>query len=392
MVITIHRGTHQIGGIATEIRSGNTRIIIDMGNELSLDPNFVPADLNIPGVTDGNGACNAVFFTHYHGDHVGQMIRIRDDVPLYAGALAKDVMLEVAKKRNDDALLEKLQKIQTFKDGKEIQIGDIRIMPYSIDHSACDSYTFLIEANGKRLLYTGDFRTHGFRGKALPKIWRKVGRVDALVTEGTTLSRSNAVPAMSERELQQKVRQSLRDYKYVFVLCASTNLERICALSKAVPRGKYFLCDAYQKRLLDLLTHHWSEYSELYRNLKVVEYGDNIQKKIEARGGLMVVRANRKFEEIIKKFDSEKSIILYSMWSGYLTKPESKIPEFLKLTGQWEKLHTSGHASHEAIKELIEITKPDVVIPMHSEKPEVLKELCPDTKILLPDDGEEVSL
>ena len=106
----------------------------------------------------------------------------------------------------------------------------------------------------------------------------------------------------------------------------------------------------------------------------------------------MVVRANRKFEEIIKKFDSEKSIILYSMWSGYLTNPESKIPEFLKLTGQWEKLHTSGHASHEAIKELIEITKPDVVIPMHSEKPEVLKELCPDTKILLPDDGEEVSL
>jgi hypothetical protein len=31
MQIIIHRGTHQIGGIATEIRTVSTRILIDMG-------------------------------------------------------------------------------------------------------------------------------------------------------------------------------------------------------------------------------------------------------------------------------------------------------------------------------------------------------------------------
>lgn len=40
MKIKIHRGTHQIGGIAAEISTDNTRIIIDMGDELSLDPDF----------------------------------------------------------------------------------------------------------------------------------------------------------------------------------------------------------------------------------------------------------------------------------------------------------------------------------------------------------------
>ena len=57
MKLCIHRGTHQIGGIAAEISTASTRILIDMGDELSLDPNFVSAPLNIPGVTDGNGHC-----------------------------------------------------------------------------------------------------------------------------------------------------------------------------------------------------------------------------------------------------------------------------------------------------------------------------------------------
>lgn len=60
MKIKIHRGTHQIGGIAAEISTDNTRIIIDMGDELSLDPDFRSEPLVIPGVTDENGSCDAV--------------------------------------------------------------------------------------------------------------------------------------------------------------------------------------------------------------------------------------------------------------------------------------------------------------------------------------------
>ena len=68
-----------------------------------------------------------------------------------------------------------------------------------------------------------------------------------LITEGTTLSRTEQ-EMMTEQELQHKVREYMEQYKYVFVLCSSTNLERICALSKTVPYGKYFVCDEYQKK------------------------------------------------------------------------------------------------------------------------------------------------
>ena len=157
MKLCIHRGTHQIGGIAAEISTASTRILIDMGDELSLDPNFVSAPLNIPGVTDANGRYDAVLFTHYHGDHTGQMLRIRPEIPLYAGALAKDIMrLSSAHSwKKDEALCKRIETIRTFSAGVPFLIGDIQITPFSIDHSAADSYLFLIEADGKRVLYTG---------------------------------------------------------------------------------------------------------------------------------------------------------------------------------------------------------------------------------------------
>ena len=391
MKIIIHRGSHQIGGIATEIKTKTTRILIDMGDELSLDPDFVSAPLTIPGVTDENGNCDAVLFTHYHGDHTGQMTRIRKNIPLDAGKLAKDIMLVSSDRTKNEEFHERIKTMQTFNSGEAFSIGDVSITPWSIDHSACDSYLFLIEADGKRVLYTGDFRMHGFRGKALPKILYKIGKVDTLVTEGTTLSRQNIQP-MKEYELQQKVKEYIDQYKYVFVLCASTNLDRICALSKAVPRGKYFICDEYQKELLKLVEKHWGEFSSLYSNIKMTTYGNNLLQKLKDLGFLMVVRDNRNFRNIISKFPTDQSIILYSMWDGYLTKPDSTIPAFLNLAGKWEKLHTGGHASIQDIQAVIKISKPDKIIPIHTDSPTTLQDFCPTEKIIIAEDGKEISI
>lgn len=265
------------------------------------------------------------------------------------------------------------------------------ITPFLVDHSSCDSYMFLIEADGKRVLHTGDFRTHGFRGKALPTILdRMVGKIDVLITEGTTFSRPQS-QQMSEYELQQKVRGYIRNYKYVFVLCAATNLERVCGLAHAVPRGKYFICDEYQKQLLELIQTDRGSKSALYTIPKMTVYGDNLLERFKDRGFLMVVRANPRFKSILQHFDSEQSIILYSLWDGYRTRLGSTIPDFLSYC-KWVPLHTSGHASIEDIRMIIEKTNPSIVIPIHTEQPDALHQYCPESNIFLMKDGEEMNI
>lgn len=39
-------------------------------------------------------------------------------------------------------------------------IKEVKITPYIVDHSAYGAFMFLIEADGKRVLYTGDYRNH----------------------------------------------------------------------------------------------------------------------------------------------------------------------------------------------------------------------------------------
>lgn len=394
MKLCIHRGTHQIGGIAAEIATETTRILIDMGDELSLEPGFVSAPLHIPGVTDANGRCDAVLFTHYHGDHTGQMLRIRPDIPLYAGALAKDIMrLSSAHSwKKDEVLCKRIETIRTFSAGMPFLIGDIQITPFGIDHSAVDSYLFLIEADGKCILYTGDFRLHGVRGKTMDKILdRRIGKVDAIITEGTTVSRTDG-KNVTEWELQARVRNYLQQYKYVFVLCATTNLDRIFALARAVPRGKYCICDDYQKMLVETVSKHWSGISSFYEMPKLLSFKHHPPARFAELGGLMFVRANSKFGAIICQYDPAQSILLYSMWDGYRTKPGSTIPDFLALTDTWETLHTSGHASPEDLRHVIEKADPQLVIPIHTDAPQKMQALCPDRTVVLLKDEEELSL
>lgn len=90
MQIKIHRGTHQIGGCITEIKTSLSRIIIDMGAELP-SANKTACDFEIDGVTCGTPNCDAVLITHYHGDHVGMYEKILPEIPIYMGAVAKNI-------------------------------------------------------------------------------------------------------------------------------------------------------------------------------------------------------------------------------------------------------------------------------------------------------------
>ena len=390
MQIIVHRGTHQIGGCATEIRTDNARILIDFGAALPDSNGHNPNDiLEIDGLNIGNPNLDGVFLTHYHGDHLGLIGQIPAAIPIYMGRDALDIFSAYADRINN-GLSRTAEHIRPVEALLPLKIGDLTVTPIPADHSAYGAFMYLVEGEGKRILHTGDFRLHGFRSKATPKLLaRYAADVDVLIIEGTQLSRSGP-GGLSERELQERFIQEVRTHKYVFALCASTHIDRLASLYHATPRGRYFLCDNYQKGILERVAANtgsrWSQFQ------KALIYGENLD--LHDRGFVMPVRANRAFSHIVSRWP--EAILIYSMWDGYLDGRATALSDFtapFAKTGRLLKLHSSGHAGPQDLLQMCEWIKPRIgIIPIHTEHREGLDAMSPSCPILYLDDREVFAL
>ena len=381
MKVKIHRGTHQIGGCITEIESNNgTKIIIDIGENLPSQESDKKEEIKIEGLNAGDKPLyDAVFVTHYHGDHIGLYNQILEGIPIYVGEISANIykilqnrLLEAKIISKED--VELIDRFKTFKIPEKIQIKDITVTPIEVDHSAFNAHMFLVECDGKKLLHTGDFRTHGQRGKAVfPALEKIVGRVDCLICEGTTLSRDKE-DIITEFDIQHEAEKIFKENKYSFVLCSSTNIDRIAAIHKAAMKEKrMFICDEYQKEILMYIDE--ISRSDLYKFKNMVySYGDNLLKYIQEKGFVMLVRANWLSKLVMEKFPN--NVFIYSQWKGYLNK-EFKEYEYLQefVPENYIYLHTSGHADYDTLKNVCKLLNPRIIIPIHSEKPEAFQEM-----------------
>lgn len=390
MQIIIHRGTHQIGGCATEIRNGSTRILIDFGTELpDADGNTLPDILKIDGLNYGKADFDGVFLTHYHSDHIGLISSIPESIPIFMGNTAIKILTAFLNRTQDNykSISDRIQPLYAL---RPIMTGNMKVTPIPADHSAYDAFMYLVETDGKRILHTGDFRLHGFRGKATSKlICRYASDIDVLIIEGTQLSRNNH-NIMSESELQKEISNEIMSHKYVFALCASTNIDRLASFYNATPCGRYFVCDRYQKEILDLITA--KSKSQWYQFGKALTYGKNLE--LEKRGFIMPVRASNKFKGIMSQY--QDSFLIYSMWEGYLNRRSHALSEFIasfKKSGNIRYLHSSGHVTATDTQAFCNLVNPKIgAIPIHTENGnnfEKLKLKCP---MLYLNDGEVLSL
>lgn len=386
--IKVFRGD-QIGGCVVLVSTGQAKICIDFGE-------------NLPGQEGEEGKraelhweeekVDAVFFTHYHGDHIGRFMEIPAHVPLYMGSVSRQVLVNINRALHREAELAVLldeDRVGCLKADCPVEVGDIRVTPYLVDHSAYDAYMLLIETPDKTILHTGDYRNHGYRGKALFDVIGKYilchGKrpVDILITEGTMMSRTGE-KAYSEAGLFQEAKELFKDHRHVFLICSSTNLDSLASFYQAGAfYGMGMYGNSYVYSQLKTFRETAGRATPLYDfkyayevrfNYVLPGVGMTQEEWMRKNGFVTVIKGEPGYEKWMERFADLKPIVIYSMWKGYLD-PEQKAYD-KKLHDFVRKyhaipMHTSGHAPAEVTQEVINRVSPrEAIIPIHTENRE----------------------
>jgi ribonuclease J len=250
----------------------------------------------------------------------------------------------------------------------------------------------LIEAAGKRVLYSGDFRTHGRKSKLVERLMGSPPvDIDVLLMEGTNLGSDQ--PCITETDLEHDYVELFRSTKgRVFVAWSAQNIDRTVTLYRACLKTKRTLViDLYTAEVLDVLAEHgripqpdWasikvvitSAFSRLYKRKGDEAFvtrmaGNGISAKALAQSPekwVVMVRPS-----LIKDYEpagvspTADDAWSYAMWRGYLKNEDGqRLQNWFDQGGATAKhLHTSGHASPSDLRAFANAMKPKTMVPIH---------------------------
>lgn len=312
-----------------------------------------------------------------------------------------------------------------IRSGQAFQCGESIITPYLMDHSVFGAFAFLIQAQGKSILYSGDFREHGRKSKAFYWFLHNTpDEVDALLLEGTSLGR-NADDFADEKVIEKEmIKISRQTDGLVFIHQSSQNIDRLVSFYKASRKTKrLFVVDIYTATILETL----NEFADIpypsndYDNIKVY-YPYKLEKRMKRDKKKNLLNKFKEYEIIIENivnnsqrvmmlirpsmlsdlryintyfnYNFETSSYVYSLWSGYLEeKYMQKMKKFIAEKNiSFYQLHTSGHATINTLKKVIKNVNPKKVIPIHTFYPHKYRELDKKITVNVLQDGEVINI
>jgi ribonuclease J len=401
MKICIHRGANQIGGSCVELESRGSRLLLDLGLPLDAEENSSSYLPTLSGLREADETLLGVLISHPHLDHYGLLAHVRSDLPVAMGAAARRIV-EAAAPWVPGSLT--LPEGPILENRRRFDWGPFQITPFLVDHSAFDAYAFLIEADGQRVFYSGDFRAHGRKGKLFEKMiaWPPKG-IDVLLMEGSSLGRLDIGTTFeTESDLEDRMFEEIRATEGMALVYASAqNIDRIVTIFRAAKRsGRTMVIDLYTASILEatgkdsIPKSHWPEVCLYVPHRQRIQIKENARFDTLARhsanriflenlvsnpkGHVMLFRPAH-MRDLEQAEATKGARFLYSMWEGYLKNDHgSKVQYWANRMGiPFAQFHTSGHAGPSDLKRYADALDPKVIVPIHSFHPAGYVQLFP---------------
>ena len=424
----IHRGQHEIGGMCVEVAADDgTRVLLDLGMPLVAPgggdfprdtPRRPTAELiaegvlvDVPGVFPHDPAAPdvaAIVLTHAHADHYGLAHHAHPAIPVY-GSAGTVAVLEVGRvffpEQQLPAVLRVLPTDETLRLGRGGPGDDadgardgvdasgargLTVTAIPVDHAAPDSRALLVEADGQRLLNTGDLRAHGRTGFRFERLLAdpRVRGVDWLLCEGTTRGSFGGSHGLrSEAGVEERlVELAATAPKTLLAVAASgQNLDRLVSCYRAARRSRrQLVVDAYQAYVLMKLAPLSPNVPQVSWDGVRVSFPPHQVERLKAAGlfdlarlmsregrvssdelaaqpgrFLLCTRGSHGVTKLLDKVGPANVTLVWSLWSGYWEREGCALREWSERTdAEWHYVHSGGHAWPEDLARLVEAVEP----------------------------------
>jgi len=454
MRLTVFGGAGEVGGNQILLEGRETKILLDFGRSFSREASYFSDPYltarsgeqlhslgllpDLPGLYPWDGRepeVSGVLLSHAHLDHMDYVRYLKPEIPLYVGEGTWRIILarEVTSLRSGERLAEfqdgagslhrcfysprGLGNLVTFRTGRRLGIDEFEVTPVHVDHSIPAAYGFVIDGPEGRLVYTGDFRFHGYLPNLTEDFLREAGKPDILIMEGTNVLESKP---SSENEVKEKIRGIASQARgLVAASFSSADVDRLRTFFEvARETGREFVLSRRQAALMDFLGPEIEKgllrfpfklgdpgvkiYGKGKKNLyhwekKLLDY-DNVDSSWVSENQERVLLFSTYYDmlELLEIEPKPGSLFLYSESEPW--DEEGEI-EFEKLANWLERLglpmfhvHASGHASSLELKGVVERLEPKRVVMVHSERPELFKKFLGNDRITCPERGKAMEL
>ncbi|MHB8641929.1 MAG: ribonuclease J [Gaiellaceae bacterium] len=379
-------GLGEVGKNMTVYEAGGEAIVVDAGLAFPRDEHL-GVDLVLPDMTylaEKPGGVRAVVLTHGHEDHVGALpylLRIADVKEVWATRLT----LGLVKSKLDEHGLLRSVELREAEIGKPYDIGPFKVEFVRMAHSIPDSAALAIEAEGKLVVHTGDYKLDH-----TPIDGQKtdVGRLAELGNRGVDLLLGDSTNAerpgvtQSERVVGEAFRQifPLRTGRIILSSFAS-NVHRVQqAIDVGVDHG----------RKVAIVGRSMRKNVNIARNLGYLDVAEGVLMKPEDLRDLPV------HEQLIVCTGSQGEPLSALTRIAYHDHPavtvergdtviisakpvpgnELRVHDTINKLSQAgaevlhqeiAPVHVSGHACAEELRTMLSLVRPKAVMPIHGE-------------------------
>jgi ribonuclease J len=342
---------------------------------------------------------DGLFLSHAHADHSGLIAATRAEVPVWMSEGTSKMLLAGSLFARQPEVPR--NRCNILVPGRPVEVGPFRVTAIPVDHSVYDAMAFLVEAEGKRLLYTGDLRFHGRKpgmGRQLLDV-AKSRPLDVLVIEGTRLGGRENEPNLSEQELEARITADLRTAEGpALAMYSPLNVDRFVTFLKAArAAGRTFVVDPYQDFVLHLIDRQTRlPRPEARTGLRLMvpprfavsgagkrlghtdwarKLGDGAIGAEELRQALekyLVLYRQSMQPWLFPTGLPAHATCFFSYWPGYLNEERLRtfVTQLDTAGGQLLRSHASGHAHPDDLRRFVEEIQPRSLIPVHTTSPE----------------------